>query len=132
MESHLELTTEPISPPLTTGASESGNDGAIVTFWGVVRGSERGQTIAGLEYSAHEAMARHQFEILFRTAAERWPIHALQLIHRLGFVAAGEPSLWIEVRSSHRAEAFAACQWIIDEMKRVVPIWKKVKSERLT
>lgn len=126
MESHLAFTTEPISPPLRPPTSDDGGDGAIITFWGVVRASERGQDIAGLEYSAHEAMARHQFEILFQTAAERWPIHALQLIHRLGFVAAGEPSLWIEIRSSHRAEAFAACQWIIDEMKQVVPIWKKV------
>ena len=126
MPFHLTFTQEPIAPPTATGASESGNEGAIITFWGVVRCHEHGRAIAGLEYSAHEVMARHQFGILFRTAGEQWPIHSLHLIHRLGFVAAGEPSLWIEVRSSHRSEAFAACQWVIDEMKQVVPIWKKV------
>ena len=57
-----------------------------------------------------------------------WPqVGSVRLVHRLGFVAAGEASLWVEVAAPHRGEAFAACQWLIDRMKQVVPIWKRVK-----
>jgi N-acetylneuraminate synthase len=62
---------------------------------------------------------------LIDAAAARWPVAAVRIHHRLGCVMAGEVSLWIEVTAPHRGEAFAACQWIIDEMKRVVPIWKR-------
>lgn len=128
MLTELILTPAPLQVPSTlpTALERSGN-GAIITFLGVVRGTEDGQQIAGLEYTAFEAMARHQFEILFRTAGERWPVNSIRLIHRLGWVPAGEASLWVEVSSPHRGEAFSACQWIIDEMKRVVPIWKQVR-----
>lgn len=100
--------------------------GAVVTFSGVVRGSEHGQPIAGLEYTAFEAMARHQFGLLLDRVAARWPVESVRLVHRLGAVSTGDVSLWVEVLAPHRAEAFAACQMLIDEMKRVVPIWKRV------
>ena len=60
--------------------------------------------------------------------AARWPVESVRLVHRLGPVLAGEASLWVEVVAPHRGEAFAACQWLIDEMKRVVPIWKRTIS----
>ena len=100
--------------------------GAVITFLGVVRGTELRQPIAGLEYSAFVPMAEAEFHKLFDEADQRWPLHSVRLVHRLGPVGVGEISLWIEVEAAHRAEAFAACQWLIDEMKRVVPIWKKV------
>ena len=62
---------------------------------------------------------------LLDEAARRWPLESVRVVHRLGVVRVGEPSLWMEVVSPHRAEAFDACRWIIDEMKRVVPIWKR-------
>ena len=71
-------------------------------------------------------MARHQFGLLMTAAAGRWPVASVRLVHRLGRVRNGEASLWVEVVAPHRGEAFAACQWLIDEMKRVVPIWKAV------
>lgn len=99
--------------------------GAVVCFLGVVRGMEEGRPISGLEYEAFQPMAERQFHLLLDKAEGRWPLESVRLTHRLGFVAAGEASLWIEVIAPHREEAFAAAQFIVAEMKRVVPIWKK-------
>jgi molybdopterin synthase catalytic subunit len=99
--------------------------GAAVYFLGVVRDTEEGSPISGLEYEAFKPMAEHQFHLLFDHAESRWPLESVRLAHRLGRVAPGEASLWLEVVAPHREEAFAACQFIVSEMKRVVPIWKK-------
>jgi molybdopterin synthase catalytic subunit len=99
--------------------------GAAVCFVGVVRGSEEGRAISGLEYEAFGPMALRQFHLLFDQAEAQWPLESVRLVHRLGLVEAGEASLWIEVVAPHREEAFAACQFIVTQMKRVVPIWKK-------
>src|SRR3954468_25077664 len=99
--------------------------GAAVYFLGVVRESESDSPIAALEYETFEKMAAHQFNLLFDQIAEKWPIESIRLVHRVGLVKVNEPSLWVEIIGKHRAEAFAACQWLIDEMKRVVPIWKR-------
>jgi len=98
--------------------------GAVVSFLGVVRGTEMGAAIAALEYESFEEMAEHQFRLLFDQIESRWPIESVRVVHRVGVVKVNEPSLWVEVVAPHRGEAFAACQWLIDEMKRVVPIWK--------
>jgi molybdopterin synthase catalytic subunit len=99
--------------------------GAAVYFSGVVRGQEGADAIVALDYSCFIPMAEHQFHRLFDRLAQRGSVESVRLVHRIGRVAVGESSLWIEVVSAHRAEAFAACQWVIDEMKQVVPIWKK-------
>ena len=103
----------------------SGGMGAVVCFIGAVRGEEDGKSISAIEYEAFGKMAEHQFNLLFDDMAKRWPIESVRLVHRVGVVKVNEPSLWVEVVAPHRGEAFAACQWLIDEMKRVVPIWKK-------
>lgn len=99
--------------------------GAVVYFLGVVRDTEEGAPISAIDYEAFQEMARHQFERLFDEMERRWPIDSVRLIHRIGVVPVNQPSLWVEVIAPHRGEAFAACQWLIDEMKRVVPIWKR-------
>ena len=99
--------------------------GAAVYFAGVVRGSEEGAAIRAIEYEAFEKMVVHQFGLLFDEMEKRWPLESVRLVHRLGVVPVNEPSLWVEVIAPHRGEAFAAVQFLIDEMKRVVPIWKK-------
>jgi len=99
--------------------------GAAVYFVGVVRATEDDRTISALEYEAFGRMAEHQFGLLFDEIAKRWPVESIRLVHRIGRVAVSEPSLWLEVVAPHRGEAFAACQWLIEELKRVVPIWKK-------
>jgi molybdopterin synthase catalytic subunit len=126
MTRQLTLTTEPINEgALMADRKLSDGMGAVVNFLGVVRGSEQAKAITSIEYEAFEKMVAHQFNLLFDEIEKRWPIESVRLVHRLGVVRVKEPSLWAEVVSPHRGEAFAACQWLIDEMKRVVPIWKK-------
>ena len=110
---------------LLTRRVVSRNMGAVVCFLGLVRGIEEDKNISAIEYESFQRMAEHQFNLLFDQVEKRWPIESVRLVHRLGVVPVNEPSLWVEVVAPHRGEAFAACQWLIDEMKRVVPIWKK-------
>lgn len=126
MKRQLIITSEPIDEAtLLAGRSLSANAGAVVVFLGVVRGTEAGRPIGALEYEAFERMAEHQFYRLFTDMAQRWPVESVRLVHRLGVVKVNEPSLWVEIAAPRRAEAFAACQWLIDELKRLVPIWKR-------
>ena len=126
MKRSLQITTEPIDESALVATRQiSQGMGAVIYFAGVVRGSEAGDAITAIDYEAFQKMVEHQFALLFDEMERRWPIESLRLIHRIGVVKVGEPSLWVELASPHRGEAFAACQWLIDEMKRVVPIWKK-------
>lgn len=126
MKRQLTITRDAIDEAaLAAARSQSAGMGAAVYFTGIVRGSEEGKAIAAIEYEAFQKMAEHQFELLFNEMEKRWPVESVRLVHRVGLVKVGEPSLWVEVVAPHRGEAFAACQWLIDEMKRVVPIWKK-------
>jgi molybdopterin synthase catalytic subunit len=130
MKRHLVLTPGAIDESsLVSTRSGSSGMGAAVYFAGIVRGSEAGAPISAIEYEAFERMARHQFDLIFDQVEQRWPIESVRLVHRLGVVPVNEPSLWVEVIAPHRGEAFAACQFLIDEMKRVVPIWKKPLNE---
>jgi molybdopterin synthase catalytic subunit len=99
--------------------------GAIVVFWGAVRSLEDGREISGIDYEAHRTMAEHQMRIVAESAAEKFEVREIVLRHRIGFVAAGEPSVVVRVTSGHRGQAFSASEWIMDELKRVVPIWKR-------
>jgi molybdopterin synthase catalytic subunit len=126
MKRSLLITPDPIDErALIAQRSMSDGMGAAVYFAGVVRGTEAGSAIAGIDYEAFGRMAEHQFNLLFDEMAKRWPIESARVVHRIGPVRVNEPSLWAEVVAPHRGEAFAALQWLIDEMKRVVPIWKK-------
>src|SRR5256885_2143131 len=126
MKRQLTITTQPIDETaLLSKRKVSGGMGAVVCFLGVVRGTEDDGTIEAIEYEAFQQMAEHQFSLLFGQMEKRWPIESIRLVHRIGKVKVNEPSLWVEVVAPHRGEAFAACEWLIDEMKRVVPIWKK-------
>lgn len=122
----LLLTDDPIDEPaLVAGRQMSAGMGAAIVFSGVVRGSEDGAPIGAIGYEGFRAMVERQFGLLFDEMERRWPVGSVRLVHRLGVVKVGEPSLWVEVVAPHRKEAFEACQWLIDEMKRVVPIWKR-------
>src|SRR5712672_2692523 len=125
MKRHLTISNDPIDESaLLEGRTVSDQMGAVVYFLGLVRGKENETTINAIEYEAFQKMAEHQFNLLFDEMEKRWPIESVRLVHRTGIVKVNEPSLWVEVVAPHRGEAFAACQWLIDEMKRVVPIWK--------
>src|SRR5438552_14302105 len=126
MKRQVTITTELINEnALLAQRAMSHGMGAVVYFLGVVRGEEEGAVINAIEYETFQRMAEHQFNLLFDEMEKRWPIESVRLLHRVGVVQVNEPSLWVEVVAPHRGEAFAACQWLIDEMKRVVPIWKK-------
>jgi molybdopterin synthase catalytic subunit len=106
---------------------EGDNDrqaGAVVVFWGAVRSTEAGREITGIEYEAHSAMAEHQMRLVAESAAKRFEAHQVIIRHRIGFVPAGQPSVVVRVATGHRGAAFGASQWIMDELKRMVPIWK--------
>jgi molybdopterin synthase catalytic subunit len=130
MKRWLRIQTEPIDEARLTASREiSRGMGAVVTFLGVVREKEGEGIVSGLDYEAFDAMAGRQFHLLFDDIAQRWPIESVRLIHRKGPVLVNEPSLWVEIVAPHRAEAFAACQHLIDQMKKVVPIWKHPLKE---
>ena len=99
--------------------------GARVDFWGVVRGSEDGRQIEGIDYEAHWEMAEHQLKQIAEQAAIEFGLRSIIIHHRIGFVAVGEPSLFTRVCSGHREAAFQASRWIVEELKKKVPIWKR-------
>jgi molybdopterin converting factor subunit 1 len=100
-------------------------DGATVVFEGVVRDNTRGRRTLYLDYEAYEAMALKQMDALAEQALQQFPIRDVAMVHRLGRLEIGEASVLIVVASAHRAAAFDACRWLIDTLKRTVPIWKK-------
>ncbi len=100
-------------------------DGAVVVFDGIVRDNTRGRKTLYLDYEAYEEMALGQMQKLAREAGETFPIDRVGIVHRLGRLEIGESSIVIAVTSAHRAAAFEACRWLIDTLKRTVPIWKK-------
>lgn len=101
------------------------SSGAIVDFRGIVRKLENGREIEGIDYEAHTEMAEHQMRLIATTAAEKFQLKRVVLHHRIGFVRAGEASLFLRVSSQHRSAGFEASKWIVDELKKKVPIWKK-------
>ena len=125
MRRQLILTPEPISQSVMAGpCAENKSCGALLSFVGIVRSLEGDQVIEGIDYEAYQAMAKHQFQLLFNEMEQRWPIESVRLIHRLGRVDVGQASLWVELLAPHRQEAFEALGWLIDTMKQKVPIWK--------
>jgi molybdopterin synthase catalytic subunit len=104
-------------------------DGAAIVFEGVVRNHSRGRRTLFLEYEAYEEMALKQLESLLAESRAQFQIRDAAIIHRLGKLEIGETSVVIVVVSAHRAAAFDACRWLIDTLKRTVPIWKKEHFE---
>jgi molybdopterin synthase catalytic subunit/molybdopterin converting factor small subunit len=112
----------PLPPP---PAWAPGAHGAVATFAGVVRGDADGRTVLALEYEAYETMAEARLRAIAEQAAARWPLLGLSIVHRLGRVEVGEASVRVVAAAAHRAAAFEACRFAIDELKRSAPIWKK-------
>jgi MoaE-MoaD fusion protein len=104
---------------------KQGEDGAVVAFEGIVRNQTRGRRTLFLDYEAYEEMALLQMEALAEQALKEFRVRDVALVHRLGRLQIGEISVLIVVASAHRAAAFDACRWLIDTLKRTVPIWKK-------
>jgi len=119
------LTRQPIDAERLMAAVKQGEDGAVVVFDGIVRNNSRGRQTLYLDYEAYEEMAAKQMRALAAEVRTRFGVRQVTLIHRLGRLAVGETSVFIAVASAHRAQAFEACRWLIDTLKKTVPIWKK-------
>ena len=100
-------------------------DGALCLFLGVVRNENGGRPVRYLEYEAYEEMALPLMQEIEAETRARWPVTEVRMVHRLGRLEIGEPSVAVAVASPHRNEAFAACRYAIDTLKAKVPIWKK-------
>ncbi len=119
------LTREPIDAGKLVAAAKQGEDGAVVVFDGIVRNNSRGRQTLHLDYEAYEEMAAKQMDELAREARGKFCVRHVTIVHRLGRLLVGETSVLIVVASAHRAQAFEACRWVIDRLKKTVPIWKK-------
>lgn len=124
MRIDVQLTFAPLAASARPREEEAVS-GAVVEFTGVVRGTEEGQPIAALEYEAYESMALSEMRRLLTELGQVHPCHAVQVIHRLGVVPAGEAAIYVRVGAAHRAEAFALMMAFLDRLKQVVPIWKR-------
>jgi molybdopterin synthase catalytic subunit len=99
--------------------------GAVLIFCGDIRNHSEGQPVEELEYEAHESMALRQIDHITEEASRRWPLHHVEVIHRFGRMKVMDCSIAIAVSTSHRADAYGASRFIIDTIKRSVPIWKR-------
>ena len=118
--------------PLAAQPRDIGGAGAVIDFWGVVRPVEEGREIEGIDYEAHREMAEHQLKRIAEQAADRFDLKLVIVHHRIGFIAVGEASLFVQVASLHRGEGFRATQWIVEELKKSVPIWKRPAFAKTT
>ncbi len=120
---------EPIDGQALIRSVQTDGDGAVALFLGTVRDHNEGRKVTGLEYSAYEEMALQELERVRDQALERFEITRAAVVHRLGALEIGATSVAVAVAAPHRAAAFDACRFMIDTLKRTVPIWKKETFE---
>jgi MoaE-MoaD fusion protein len=121
----VRLTRDPIGAASLVASAKRGEDGAVVVFDGIVRNNSRGRQTLYLDYEAYEEMAAKQMKDLAREATTRFGTRHVTIVHRLGRLHVGETSVLIIVASAHRSQAYEASRWLIDTLKKTVPIWKK-------
>jgi len=114
---------EQVAAAVDAGAP-AGEDGAVVTFLGLVRNHNLGRSVRYLEYEAYEPLALKAFERIAAEISERWPRARFALHHRVGRLEVGEASVAIAARSPHRGDAYSACRYAIERVKQIAPIWK--------
>jgi molybdopterin synthase catalytic subunit len=125
----VALVRQPIDSASIVASIKQGEDGAVVVFDGIVRNNTRGRRTLYLDYEAYEEMALAQMKALAEKAVAAHGVRQVAIVHRLGKIDIGETSVLIAVASAHRGQAFEACRWIIDTLKKTVPIWKKEHFE---
>src|SRR3954463_15408506 len=121
----IQLTTTPIDTAAILAAPTNPAAGAVVLFLGTTRELTAGRQTVALDYEAYREMAERQLAALESEARSRWPVIECIITHRLGRVPPTEASVAIAVSTPHRSDAFAAGEWLIDSLKRDVPIWKR-------
>lgn len=121
----IEITDAAIETEAIVAEIKAGADGAVCVFDGIVRDNTRGRRTLHLDYEAYREMALAQMRELAEQAVARFGVRDVALVHRLGRLTVGETSVLVVVASAHRGAAFEACRWVIDTLKKTVPIWKK-------
>ncbi len=121
----VEITDAVIPVAEMVAEIKAGADGAVCVFDGIVRDNSRGRKTLHLDYEAYREMALEQMRGLAAEAMSRFGVRDVTVVHRLGRLTVGETSVLVVVASAHRGEAFEACRWLIDTLKKTVPIWKK-------
>lgn len=119
------ITQDPIDTGEVLGLVGAAEDGAVLLFLGVVRNHNEGRGVVGIRYEAYQAMAERVLAEIAREAAERLGTDRIAVVHRIGELSVGETSTAIAVSSPHRAEAFDAGRYIIEEIKVRLPVWKE-------
>ena len=118
------LTEQEINPAAFFSDSQDPASGALTTFFGIVRNHHEGRAVEELLYESYRPMAEIQMEKVIARAHKQWKLRKIHVRHRVGRLVPGETAVAVCVWSDHRAEAFAASRYIIDEIKKTVPIWK--------
>jgi molybdopterin synthase catalytic subunit len=121
----VEITDGVIPAAEIVAGIKTGSDGAVCVFDGIVRDNSRGRKTLHLDYEAYREMALEQMRALAGDAVVKFGVRDVALVHRLGRLLVGETSVLVVVASAHRGVAFDACRWLIDTLKKTVPIWKK-------
>ena len=127
--SHFSISTEPLCANHFRSLAENPKAGAYVSFEGWVRNHHRGQSVLALEYEAYIPLAEKEGAGIVAEAMEKFALIECRAIHRVGKLAVGEIAVLVGVSAAHRDAAFAACRYVIDEIKERVPIWKKETYE---
>ena len=122
----IEITRDPINIDAMNREAEHHECGAVLTFSGTVRNHHLGRKVTKLAYEAYDGMAHSEMEKVVGAAFEKWPdVRKIQVVHRFGEMPVGASSIYITVSAPHRPEGFGALRFVIDRIKRDVPIWKK-------
>lgn len=119
------ITREPIDPAALLEEVGAPEDGAVLLFLGIVRNHNDGRSVGGMRYDAYVSMAESVLARIVEEAGERWGTDRLTAVHRVGELSVGEPSVAIVVSTPHRAEAYEASRYVIEELKRRLPVWKE-------
>lgn len=121
----FEITPDPIDPAACRHALEHPSAGGFVAFEGWVRDHNDGRAVTSLEYEAYAALAEKEGARILDEARRRFAVERVGAVHRTGRLAIGELAVWVGASAAHRDAAFAACRYVIDELKHRVPIWKR-------
>lgn len=121
----FELHDGPLDPPALPASLEDPRDGAVVTFVGRIRDHSNDRGVRAITYEAYPELARRIGEKILLEAVDAYAVHGAECHHGTGTMTVGEPATWIGVSAPHREEAFTACRYVLDEVKKRVPIWKR-------
>ena len=125
----IEIISHEISPQIFSQNLLDSSCGGVVCFEGRVRNHNEGKKVSRLFYECYLPMASKVMNEIAEQAKKKWEVKKVDVVHRIGKIPMGEIAVWVGVSAAHRSEAFVACQFVIDEIKKKVPIWKKETYE---